>query len=192
MAFAQTETLPVVSAVSYLPRGVSDHAPLSVSLLLLPGSGPALWRLNPYWLEDELVQGECRMSISNYWKYNFDKVDPSTEWDAFKSTLRGDFMSITGIVRKNNQMRTEELENAMVCAESKYASNPASDTRETWLQSRGEYELRLLNLTQKCMLHVSQKSFEYGNKAGRLLAYLTRPDHSPISIPRIFTTQGTS
>lgn len=142
MAFASTETLPVVSAVSYLPRGVSDHAPLSVSLLILPGSGPVLWRLNSYWLEDEIVQGECRTSISNYWKQNLDKVDPPTEWDAFKSTLRGTFMSITGILRKNNKMRTEELENAMLSAESAYASNPVSDTRETWLQCRREYEIR--------------------------------------------------
>ena len=190
MVFALVETLPVVSAVSYLPRGVSDHAPLSVDLLLLPGPGPAIWRLNSYWLEDEVVQGECRTGITNYWRDNLGKVDSSPEWDAFKTTLRGTFMSITGVLRKNNRMLTEELETVMVGAESAYASNPASDTREAWLQSRREYELRLLDLTQKRMLHATQKSFEHGNKAGRLLADLTRPDHSPISIPLILTAQG--
>lgn len=40
------------------------------------------------------------------------------------------------------------------------------------------------------MLHSKQKSFEHGNKAGRLLAYLTRPEYAPSSIPRIMTTQG--
>lgn len=45
-----------VSKVSYLPRGVSDHAPLSVDLLLLLGLGPAVWRLNSQWLEDDVVQ----------------------------------------------------------------------------------------------------------------------------------------
>lgn len=40
------------------------------------------------------------------------------------------------------------------------------------------------------MLHATQKSFEHGNKTGHLLAYLTRPDRPPISIPRILTAQG--
>lgn len=40
------------------------------------------------------------------------------------------------------------------------------------------------------MFYVTQKTFEHGNKAGHLLAYLTRPDHTPISIPWILTPQG--
>ena len=163
---------------------------LPVYFLLLPGSGPAIWCLNSYWLEDEVVQGECRTGITNYWRDNLGKVDPSTEWDTFKTTLRGTFMSITGVLCKNNRMLTEELETVMVHAESAYASNPASDTSKAWLQSRREYELRLLDLMQKRMLHATQKSFEHGNKAGLLLAYLIRPDNSPISIPRILTAQG--
>lgn len=40
------------------------------------------------------------------------------------------------------------------------------------------------------MLYTSQKILEHGNKPVRLLAYLTRPHHSSISIPRILTSQG--
>lgn len=86
MAFAPADTLPIVSAVSYLPRGVSDHAPLSVDLAILPGSGPTIWRLNSYWLEDKVVQGTCRKGITEYWKDNLGTVDPSIEWEAFKTT----------------------------------------------------------------------------------------------------------
>lgn len=50
MAFTTDDTLPIVSTVSYLPRGVSDHAPFSVDLL--PNSSPGL---NPQWLEDEVA-----------------------------------------------------------------------------------------------------------------------------------------
>lgn len=40
MAFASDVLLPVVLSVSYLTRGVSEHAPLSVDLL--PGLGTAI------------------------------------------------------------------------------------------------------------------------------------------------------
>lgn len=93
--FAVKDTLSIVSAVSYLPRGVF-HTPPSVDLLLFPDSGPILWCLNSYWLEDELVQGEWRKVIAGYWKDNLDTADPLTEWETLKTTLRGSFMSITG------------------------------------------------------------------------------------------------
>lgn len=35
------------------------------------------------------------------------------------------------------------------------------------------------------MLYTTQKFFEHGNKAGRLLTYLARPDSVPTSIPCI-------
>lgn len=155
LPFATRDTLPIVSVVSYL---------------LLPGSGPAIWHLNSYWLEDEVVQEESRKGIVGYWKDNLGIVDASTEWEAFKTMLRGTFMSIKGVIRQNNRQRTEELETAMLTAESAYATNPNFDTRNEWLQSRREYELRLLDHTQKRMLHTTQKVFEHGNKAGRLLA----------------------
>ena len=40
------------------------------------------------------------------------------------------------------------------------------------------------------MLYVTQKTFEHGNKAGRLLAYITRAESTPISIPRILTSMN--
>lgn len=52
-----------------------------------------------------------------------------------------------------------------------------------------EYELRLLDLTNKNILYVTQK-LEHGNKAGRLLAYLARPNYTTTSIPQIQTSLG--
>lgn len=66
MAFVSTVALLLVSEVSYLPRGISDHAPLTVSLLLLPRMGPTMWKLNSHWLKDEVVQGECTKGIADY------------------------------------------------------------------------------------------------------------------------------
>lgn len=124
---------------------MSDHAPLTVDLLLFPpGNGPSVWRLNLYWLVDEIVvQGECGKGIVNYWTENTGTADPLTEWEAFKSTLRGAFMSVTGILRKNMQQHTVELEAELTSAENTYTSDPSSPNRDTWLQCRRKYELRL-------------------------------------------------
>lgn len=40
------------------------------------------------------------------------------------------------------------------------------------------------------MLYTTPKTFEHGNKAGRLLAYLARPEYTPISIPWIQLSTG--
>lgn len=137
-----------------------------------------------------MVQGECIKGIGHYWNMNLGTTDPLTEWEAFKTTLRGTFMSITGALRKNTQKSTEELESTMLAAESAYVRNLDPNTRDTWLYRYREYELHLLDLTQKRMLHSAQKTFEHGKEAGRLLAYLTRSEYSPLSIPRILPFQG--
>lgn len=71
---------------------------------------------------------------------------------------------MTAALLKNAQQRTEELENPMLEAESAYVWSPDPNTLDAWLYSRREYELRLLDLTQK-LLHVTQKTFEHGNRA---------------------------
>lgn len=146
--------------------------------------------MNSYWLEDEVVLGECKKGIFGYCNANLGMADPLTEWEAFKTTLRGTFTAITGVLRKNIQKHTEDLETTMLTAESAYVASPDSDTRDIWLQCRRAYKLRLLDPIQKRIPHTAQKSFEHSNNAGRLLAYLTRPDRSPISIPCILTSQG--
>lgn len=86
-------------------------------------------------------------------------MDPLTEWEAFKTKLRGTFISISGILHKNTQQHTVELEMAMTSAETAYAFDPTPASRDIWLQCRRGYELCLLDLTQKRMLHITQKSF---------------------------------
>lgn len=81
--------------------------------------------MNSSWLEDEMVQGECGREIASYWKENSCSDDPLTEWEAFKTTLRGTFVSITGVLYKNNQQLTLELETTMTAAERVYTSNPS-------------------------------------------------------------------
>lgn len=90
-----------------------------------------MWCLNSYWLEDEIVQGECGKSIVNYWTENTGTVDSLTEWEAFKSTLWGTFMSITGLLRKNAQQHTVELEAEMTSSETTYTSDPSLTNRDT-------------------------------------------------------------
>lgn len=147
LAFAPVDVLPLVHSISYLPRGISDHAPLLVGLLLLPRSGFRVWRLNPHWLKDEIVQVECQRSVTEYWSMNQGTTGLTTAWDVSKAVLRGTFMSITGIMRKNAQQCTEELESALMKAEAEYSQNP--NALSLWLHCRREYELRLLDLTKK-------------------------------------------
>lgn len=78
-------------------------------------------------------RGECKQGIAKHWNTNLGTADPLAKWEAFKTTLWGTFMSTTGVLRKNTQQRTEELENAMPAAESAYVQNPDPVSQYAWL-----------------------------------------------------------
>lgn len=50
LILVNAKTTPLVYAIKYLPRSVSDHSPLVCCLTIGPkGRGPG-WRVHPYWL----------------------------------------------------------------------------------------------------------------------------------------------
>lgn len=53
LVFASRTALKYVQGVSVLPRGISDHAPLCLSLALTIPPESRLWRRSRFWANDE-------------------------------------------------------------------------------------------------------------------------------------------
>lgn len=104
------------------------HPSLLLDIDILPFHGPPLWCLNLYWLEGQTVQGTCTREMTECWKCDLNTVNPDIEWEAFKTSIRDTFMSITGMLRKNTKICTEELESAMLKAGTEYNESPTSHT----------------------------------------------------------------
>lgn len=71
-----------------LSRGISDPAPLLITLQLSAPVGAGMWRLSRSWIMDPKIQEELPEALCNYWLFN-DSANPLVVWDAFKAWLKG-------------------------------------------------------------------------------------------------------
>lgn len=60
LAFAGKTILPRVTDIKILPRSISDHAPLLLSLDLSVTPADTLWRLSRFWISDAAVDAQFR------------------------------------------------------------------------------------------------------------------------------------
>lgn len=66
LAYAGGAVLPRVTDIKILPRGISDHAPLLLSLNLSMALEDTLWRLSRFWVSDAAVDGQFRGALLDY------------------------------------------------------------------------------------------------------------------------------
>lgn len=190
LAFANTAMLSQVSFADYLPRGISDHAPLSVTLTQDVVGPSKLWRLNPLWLSVPQVESKCISAMEDYWQINTGTANPWSEWDAFKAVMRGAI--IHAIASHRAELRAGELalERAVAAAETAYIGKPDVDNRNDLLEAQRNHTLHLTEYTQKRLLSQRQTIFAEGDKNGRALAFLARAETSQTVVASIQTSRG--
>lgn len=86
MCFLTRDILPRVVAVQYLPRAISDHSPLLLTVTVGHSSGYNLWRL---------FERSSATANGEFWRDNREEVALGVTWDAFKATLKG---STSGVI----------------------------------------------------------------------------------------------
>lgn len=74
--------------------------------------------------------------------------------------------------------------------EAAYIRDRTSQAYASFQEALRDVSLIRTSLTKLHLLHQSQRIFEQGEKSGRLLAWLSREYSSPVSIPRIQSSDG--
>lgn len=87
-----------------LPRGISDHAPLLLTLDLSVGPTVRLWCLSRFWISDTAVDDQFRTELTGYWVDNVGMADDTTVWDAFKAYTRGHYQTIIARVSRERSV----------------------------------------------------------------------------------------
>lgn len=110
LAYASGPALQFVQDLSVLPRGISDHAPLCLTLALTVPPGTRLWRLSRFWANDERLQEPLMASICNFWMDNVGSVSPPVLWDSFKAWMRGEYGVNINRLKQESTHSLEQLE----------------------------------------------------------------------------------
>lgn len=89
MALGNGEALQNVKNIVYLPREVSDHLPLVLSLSLEGKRAPGIWKISPLWLELMKNAEEVSPKLKEFIELNVGTAPISVIWDTLKAFLRG-------------------------------------------------------------------------------------------------------
>lgn len=176
--------------ITILPRGVSDHAPVSLQLELSCPPSEGLWRLSRFWLADTRVEMPCKDNMISFWS-TWDRSTPAPfAWDAFNATMRGSFQDHIGRVRRGARKELQEAEAKVGALETVCIRECTPQAYSSFQEALRDVSLLRISTTKIHLLHQSQRIFEQGERSGRLLAWLSREHSSPVSIAQIQSING--
>lgn len=152
LVLSSVDELPYLSGVRYLPRAISDHSLLEVTLDLNDSRGRKPWRMNTNWLQEEFITKKCKTSIEHYWKENGTETPVANQWDAFKATMRVVFATELRNFSKalNSDMKDAEVK--ATDAERVYTHDPSPGKYQSWQDQTQHYKLLLTEYTVKRQL----------------------------------------
>uniref|UniRef100_A0A803K2L7 Reverse transcriptase domain-containing protein n=1 Tax=Xenopus tropicalis TaxID=8364 RepID=A0A803K2L7_XENTR len=104
--------------------------------------------------------------------------------------MRGTLISAISGARRATAQELEERQLKLRETEEIYISSPGTDTLHNFKAAQTALEETRTKMTQKKLLYATQKTFDKGEKNGKLLAYLSRAQTPPNTIPRINSTTG--
>lgn len=182
MLLSSMDGLQIISGVRYLPRALSDHSPMGVTLNLNVPIGRRQWRLKTQWLQEEYMTLGCKTAINHYWRENGAETSIHNQWEAFKATMRGVFNKETRAFANALNSDIKQVECDAAAAKQEYIQNPSPQTYQFWQDLTRQFKLLLTDQTMKKQLQQARSIFKFGDKSGRLLAFLARPLYVPTSV----------
>jgi len=136
-----TQLLYCVLDVEYLPRLLSDHSPLVMSLSIPEKTGRTYrWRLNPILLKQSEFQKFVREQIDIFTSTNKPSCSNSfILWDTLKAYLRGHCITYTKGLIKSKKSKLNELESEISALEKIYHTDQKKDVYRELLNKKLEY-----------------------------------------------------
>lgn len=183
--------LPRLVGVGFSSRSLSDHCPYWTTLSLPHNKPPVTWRLNPFWLtlfpEDDDIAADWEQCLA----INEGTSTPQIVWDTFKLHAR---MTLTTRINKIKRTSAQAIDKAtedLITAGREYLGDPTIEKANAIkLRSRVVDLMHYEKSKRKLFFH-RQKSFEHGERAGKLLAYLVHCEERPPVVISLRSPEGT-
>ena len=171
----------------------SDHAPVTCTIIF----GKIIrqtysWRLNCSLLYNKEIMTKISEAIEFYFKENtLAHTSATTQWDAFKSVIRGRFISLAAYVKKKRELQRENLIQEIAKLETEYKYNGSAKVYKNLMTAKKQLEILEVNKIEKAMMYTKQTYFEFNNKASKLLARYIKIKQQHHQVTTIRNQKGT-
>lgn len=128
--------------------------------------------------------------LQPYWQINEGSSTAQLTWDAFKATIRGEYISAIKAARTQYSHNTEVLQEKEQVYAQIYADNPSSASLADLHQGRRGLHLHYKDMTKKDSKRMMERVFERGDKNGCLQAMLVADGYASTVVPCVYSPSG--
>lgn len=97
-----------------------------------------------------------------------------TIWESLKAYLREQIISYGSMQRKTTTERLRQLTDAILKLDIRYSHSPSDEILKQRLMLKTEFDLLLTCQAENLILKSRHVSYEYGERAGKILAHQLR------------------
>lgn len=176
----------------YLSRILSDHSPLTLSIVM-PEKMASMyrWRLNPTLLKKSDFCKFVRDQIKLFCETNCPSSPNSfILWDTLKSYLRGQIISYTKALKKSYAAEVEELEKEILGLEKDFQQHRDKKIYSLLVKRKLQYNTLCTYRAEKDILRTKQRYYELGEKAHKVLSWQLKKEESSRTINQIEDENG--
>lgn len=190
--FIHRSFLPLIHKCNYNSIVISDHAPVTLSLIFPNQRANRFrWRLNPLLLSEESFVAHVNIHIDIFLETNVNETtSPSLLWEALKAYLRGQIISYNASVRTARLARRDDLSELIAAVDKIYATAPTPELLKQRTMYQAEFDMLSTGQAERALLKNRHRSYEHGEKPGRALAYSLRQISTTHVIEQIESETG--
>lgn len=181
---------PMLEAVGFYPRTLSDHAPYWVVLKFDSPLNTYTWKLSPFWLSVVPGLDEIGVEWDIFFQTNRNSAPFEVVWDSFKSHAHMTLAQRITKYKKNSSHALKQAEQALTVIEREFSSNPTHFNADQLKQQTRIVSNMHFEKAERNIFYAKQRLYECGERAGRLLAYLAHMDLRPPTVVSLQSTNG--
>lgn len=132
---------------------------------------PKTWRFNDLLLADKSFTDFVTTHIDVFLKINdTGEVSKSVLWETLKAYLHGQIISYNTAINKTWTESIASITKKILDLDRRYSESPTPELYKERLTLQTEFDLLSTNETAQLLLQARHRSYEHGEKAGKLLA----------------------
>ena len=183
--------LPLIQECKYQAIVISDHAPHVMKMLFTKPIRTRTWRFNNVLLSDESFSAFIKTQIEYFMSINdTSEISRGILWESLKCFIRGQIIYYSSTENKRRRERITNITDQIIELDSRYSIMPSPDLAEQRLALQTEFDLLSTRDTAQQLLRSRHRSYEYGEKPGKLLAWQIRQSAASKMITEINTSNG--